>query len=75
MYLCKTIYRIGRFAIDNNKNLISMKQSDFFLMPYFNGVRPKEFRKETKEFYTKKALVFGVKMSFNKNFEKSKQKI
>lgn len=52
-----------------------MKQSDFFSLPYLNGVRPKEFLKETKEFYTKKALVFGVKMSFNKNFEKSKQKI
>ncbi|MBK7096449.1 MAG: hypothetical protein IPH57_15865 [Saprospiraceae bacterium] len=52
-----------------------MKQSEFLSMPYFNGVKPKEFLKETKEFYTKKALVFGVKMTFNKDFEKSKQKI
>lgn len=44
-------------------------------MPYYNGVRPKGFMKETKEYYTKKALVFSVKMSFNKNFEKDKQKV
>jgi hypothetical protein len=52
-----------------------MKQTDFFSLPYNNGVRPKGFLKETKEYYTKKALVFGVKMSFNKDFERNKQKV
>ena len=46
-----------------------------FNSPYFNGVRPKEFLKETREIYSKKSSVFGVKKSFNKDFERTKNKI
>ena len=52
-----------------------IKQPGLFEMPYFNGLKPRTFLKETREFYTKKAVGFGVKMSFNKDFDKSKNKI
>lgn len=39
-----------------------------------NGVRPKEFFKGTREMNSKKALFFGNIKSFEKDFEKSKDK-
>jgi len=52
-----------------------MKHSEFFPAPYFNGVRPKPFLKETKDFYVKKAMTYGGKKRFNKDFGRSKPKI
>ncbi len=52
-----------------------MRQSEFFPAPYFNGIRPKSFLKETRDLYTRKTLVSGTRKSFNKDFGKRKPKI
>ncbi len=51
-----------------------MKSYELFNSPYMSGVRPREFFKGTREMNSKKSLIFGNIKSFDKDFEKSKDK-
>ncbi len=51
-----------------------MKSYELFYSPYMSGVRPREFFKGTREMSSKKLLIFGNIKSFEKDFDKSKDK-